>query len=75
MSAPEGLDLWGMCRKEINDFSARADAAVAIDRFTGSRKDSVTFKSALLPQSRPDMKKLAGEAESLDRDNAPNWND
>ena len=74
VSPPEGLQLLLACRKEIDAFSARADASVSLDTFTGERKDRVTFKSAFLPPSQINMKKLVGEAEVIDRGDNANYN-
>ena len=69
VSLPDSLELWRLCRKEIQDFSDRADASVVLDRYTGNREEPATFMAAPLPQNRPNIKKLIGDAEHIDRDN------
>lgn len=63
VSPPDSMQLWHLCRKEIEAFSTRADASVALDYFTGERQEQVVFKDGPRPQQRPNMKKLVGEAE------------
>lgn len=66
VSPPGSMELWFLCRKEIEDFSARADASVSLDYFTGERQEQPFLKSGPRPRQRPDMKKLVGEAEAVD---------
>jgi hypothetical protein len=62
---PGSAALWGLCSREIQDFSARADAAVSLRRVPIPLPAGVpAFRT---PDFAPHMKRLAGVAELSDQ--------
>jgi hypothetical protein len=65
VSPPDGVELLLLCRKEIRDFSARADAAVSLKK-TIPLPEPGALPAFTRPGVAPDMKRLAGVAELVD---------
>ena len=72
---PDSQELWRGCDEAIRDFSARADAVFDLERLRDqpaavpAASAAPAAKTALLPDSSPDMAALAGRAEVLTRFN------
>lgn len=69
---PDSRELWRGCDETIRDFSARADAVFDLERLQdrpAGASAAPAAKTALLPDSSPDMGALAGRAEILTRFN------
>lgn len=67
----DGAALLIHCAEAVEDFSARADAALAFGRPAGLPAEEATPQASLLrhrPSAQPDMGRLVGRAESLSRD-------
>ena len=61
---PKGKELRRGCNKEIEEFSARADAVFQLEK-RGAVSAAPVPHDILLPRMKPDMTALAGRAESL----------
>jgi hypothetical protein len=61
---PKGKENQQLCRRDMEAFSARADAAVALDKAYATSTRALSPR-AVLPQSAPDMGRLVGRAERL----------
>ncbi|MDR2801084.1 MAG: DUF4851 domain-containing protein [Desulfovibrio sp.] len=59
-----GRELAGRCEREMEEFSARADAAVRLDEDLSRPLDASGIK-ARLPDGRPNMRALVGVAEFI----------
>lgn len=68
-----GKQLWRGCEKEIEEFSSRADAVFTFDKGRDFPSQA-EMKPTALPEKAPDMGKLVGRAENIDRD-TPSYKD
>ncbi len=64
-----GKELWHNCQREIDEFSARADTVFSFDKAGDSPAQSART-SLSLPPGNPNMGKLVGRAENIDRDSS-----
>lgn len=61
----KGKELWRNCDNEIQDFSARADAAFLFDK-AGVMPEAESAPFTAMPPGKPDTGKLVGKAEHAD---------
>lgn len=63
-----GKELRGACADELDAFSARADSAVTFIRPSAAGPGPVQPPLFALPDKAPDMERLVGRAEAIDRE-------
>jgi hypothetical protein len=66
VSPPDSLELFSLCPGEIRAFSARADAAVSLDKVVPLPEPGLS-QAFVRPEAAPNMKKLVGVAEFLNQ--------